>query len=99
MISSLQGRQMRWNYFQDVDFLTLKVFRKKRRTLGPGLRNNVQAAARNQSGEKHGVPQVRGYRRHDRVIHTRAELQPFHNPQNVIHDVPVFDTNALGTPG
>src|ERR1700676_825442 len=87
---------MRRDYLQDVNLLTLKVLRKERRAFSPRLRDDVQAAACNQSRKNHGVAEICSNGGHRRMIHPETELQPFSHSQDVIEDVSVLDANTLG---
>ena len=55
-------------------------------------------AAGGQGGKDHRVAEVGGDRRHRRVAHAGLEAQPFAHAQDVAHDVPVLDADALGPP-
>ena len=96
MGARLQGREMRRHDLQDVDALTLEVFREQRLVLGPLLRHDVQAAAGGERREHHRVAEIGRDGRHGRVIHARLESQALGDAQDVVDDVAMGDADALG---
>ena len=97
MGARLQRGEMRRHDLQDVDALTLEVFREQRLVLGPLLRHDVQAAAGGERREHHRVAEIGRDGRHGCVIHARLESQALGDAQDVVDDVAMRDADALGT--
>jgi hypothetical protein len=79
--------------------LALEVLGQQRLVLGPLLRDDVEAAARGQRRENHRVAEIGGNGRHGGMLHPGVETQPLADPQDVVDDVAVLDTHALGPSG
>ena len=78
--AGLQSRQMRRHDLQDVDLLAPEVFGQQGLVLGPLLRDDVQAAARGQRRENHGVAEIGGNGRHRGMLHPGLEAQSLADP-------------------
>ena len=90
---------MRRDDFEHVDSFAKEVLGQCGLAFSAGVRDDVEATARNQGREDDSVPQIGRDGRHRCIAHARLEKQRIANALNVINDISVLDTNPFRGPG